>query len=102
MLLGCKPGSKLIEDRNIKHIRVAIHSDGNRDQVRDINIPESITKIVNGLNNCYREPMVFKAQYTLTIVYNDGSEKLVICNGSSIKVNGLTYKINRPITELIN
>ena len=101
-MLSCKSSVQLLKKDNVELISVEHIAADNKRQIDQIFSPKKVDNIINELNDCYQEPLVFKAQYILTILYKSGDRKLVICNGNSIKVDGLTYKINEPVSDIIN
>jgi hypothetical protein len=99
-VLGCN-NSVIIDNNNINVIKFT-HSSDNKISSEDISDRNSIQRIVTELNNAKRELAVFKAICTLKIVYVNGKEQLVLCNGNRIKVNGLTYTLNNSITKIMD
>lgn len=59
-----------------------------------------IAHMIGQLSKAEKKPAYFKAVYTLRIMYGDTSDVVVICNGNYIKINGLTYDMNKPIRIL--
>lgn len=99
-VLGCQ-NSVIIDNNNIKVIKLTLSSN-HKISSEDISDSNSIQRIVTELNKAKRELAVFKAICTLKIVYADGKEQLVLCNNNRIKVNGLTYTLNKPIIKIMD
>ncbi|WP_448698202.1 hypothetical protein ACFGVR_15390 [Mucilaginibacter sp. AW1-3] len=98
-ILGCQ-NSFIIDNNNIRAIKFYLSKDNHvPSEITDKN---NIQRIVAELNRAKRELAVFKAICTLKIVYADGKEQLVLCNNNRIKVNGLTYTLNKSITEIMD
>ncbi|HTE01619.1 MAG TPA: hypothetical protein VK668_20165 [Mucilaginibacter sp.] len=100
-IIGCQDKSSIIKSDNIKIIELKFYT-GNKVFSENISDRQKVQSIVTELNTAKRELSVFKAQYILRIIYSNREEQLIICNGSRIKVNGLTYKLNMPIEKIIS
>jgi hypothetical protein len=99
-IIGCQD-SLHFDNKNeeVKRIEVLFHKDGRRFSKEILN-RDSIQRIMIELEKAKRELAVFKGVITLIIIYHNKDRQLVLCNGSRIKVNGLTYKLNRPLSEV--
>lgn len=98
LLIACK--SQLIENVGIKLIKIEVNKRTDR-QKFNVTSAKKAVAIVNELNHCTKEPVYFKSNYTLTIIYNDGLQRAVFCNGNSMMIDGVTYKIDKYIEEII-
>jgi len=98
--LGCHD-DLTINSNNIKAIKFILSTD-NKVISKSISDSNRIQQIIAELNSAQRELAIFKAIYRLEIVYTDGKEQFVLCNGNRIKVNGLTYILNKSITQIID
>ena len=95
---GCGTKSSLVNEHNIDTIKIAA-SRGDTENVTDL---KKIQEITHTLNNAEIEPAYFKAEITLTFVYHDKRKMLVMFNGRRLKINGVTYIINKTIDEIVN
>ena len=102
MLLSCYNKSHLINSDHIKIIQIVNYLTNNKTTMKTIYDNRKIGNIIGELNQAVKEPSYFKEQYELKVIYEDGVAKLVIGNGDRIKINGLTYKLNRQIGDIIN
>ena len=100
-MIGCEGKSKLFESENIKSITITHHIVSNNKFIIEIHSVDEINKIVDLLNYSRKEPRIFKANYEIKILYNKGLSKLILGNGNMIKVDGLTYKLNQNLNDLI-
>ncbi len=98
MLIACK--SQLIDNVGIKLIKIEINKHADP-QKFNITSAKKAASIVNELNHCTKEPVYFKSNYTLTIIYYNGLQRAVFCNGDSMMIDGVTYKIDKYIEEII-
>lgn len=99
-LIGCQTKPTIIRNNNIKTIEIRFF-EANRPYLKKIHDENSLKEIIAELNKAKIDPAVFIAQYKLTVIYNDGTEQLIICNGNRIKINGVTYKLKRSINEIL-
>jgi hypothetical protein len=101
--LGCQHGESMVPADNIKAIEIDFYKNSyvnGKNTDSTISNPVKINYIINQLNKAELEPAVFKATYKLRIVYDNGNNMLILCNGNRIKLNGLTFKTPTPIIKL--
>ena len=98
LLIACK--SQLIDNTGIKLITIEVNK-RNDSQKYNITSTKKAVAIVNELNHCTKEPVYFKSNYTLAIIYKNGSQRTAFCNGDSMMIDGVTYKIDKYIEEII-
>jgi len=60
-----------------------------------------VNQIVRKVNECETELIYFHPTHRLKIAYEDGREKMILCSGSAIKYDGLTYRLKESINEII-
>jgi hypothetical protein len=102
LALGCTKSPNLIKGDHIKIIQIMHYLSGGKLDVKNLSNPNKISEAVYQLNNAMKEPAYFKGQYILRIIYKNGSIDSVICNNNLIKINGLTYRMERKIDYLFN
>lgn len=88
-LINCK--STIVVVKDIEKITVKNKSTENIEVCDNY----EITKIVKTINNCYKEPYIFRAEYELTICYKNGTNIKILGNNNIIKINGVTYRTKR-------
>jgi len=101
---SCAQQKNMIVAKDIKSISVEVTnlnqpSDTVRSEITD---QSYIAEIVKNLNENYREPIKFYPTHKLRLTYNGGEEKMIYCNGASIKYDGLTYKLKKSIKEILS
>ncbi|WP_295795088.1 hypothetical protein [Mucilaginibacter sp.] len=99
IISGCVRQSKVIPSDNIK--TVEIQTFNHVSSFKIVSDQNEIGKMMRELNKGELDPAVFKTTYLLKITYTDKDERLVVCNGHRIKVNGLTYKLNKSMDEIV-
>jgi hypothetical protein len=99
----CNPGKNLIDNNNINFLRINFSDLKTNGILKtcDITDKKKIEKIVNALNDCTHELWLFKPQCNVIIFYNNRLQKNIYCSVNHIRINGLTYKINSPIDEIL-
>jgi hypothetical protein len=103
LFLGCTSGSVIIGADKVKSIVITLDSSGNHFHLSPIQISnrDSITEIIKKIDACEREPLYFFPTHWISIAYQDGREETILCNGSSLKYDGLTYKLKESIKDII-
>jgi|GEM_PF-2629975 len=99
--MGCRNKGTLVKEDNIDTIKIA-NSLFDTVAVKSITDPEKILYIAHALNNADVEPRYFKPSLILTLIYSDKHKTTIMCMDKYIKVNGLSYVINKPIKDLID
>lgn len=102
ILTGCRDKTVVVIDNDgIKMIQIEVHKD---DRIFSIDISDQskVQKLVAELNRAIREPAIFQVRYRLKIIYFNGSKQNIICNGNRIKVNGLSYKLEKSTNEILS
>jgi len=97
-LLGCQ-SKAIIKDKDVQTIELKCIID-NKPISNLISDQDTIRQIISKLNHAKREPSVFKAVFILRIVYRNAEDQLILCNGSHMKIDGITYKLTQQINEI--
>ena len=98
---SCAKRDNMIAIKDLKSIDVEIVSQSTNTIRREIVDKRYITSIVKELNRSEREPNKFYPTHRLKLNYNNGEEKLIFCNGTSMKFDGLTYKLKKSIEKIL-
>jgi len=99
--MACKSKTKLFDSRGIKSMTIEITKKNTLLRKFDVATPQKIGVIVNGLNNCTQKLLYFHSNYTVIIIYADGSQRMAFCSGRSMMVDGFTYKLDKPADDFI-
>jgi hypothetical protein len=67
----------------------------------EIRNEDSLNQIIRKINECESEPIKFYPTHRLKITYEDGREELILCSGSSLKYDGLTYRLKESIRDIV-
>jgi hypothetical protein len=102
LIQSCSDNHNLINSNNIKSIVITLDSEQRNIALSKIEITnrDSLMRIIAKLNECDKEPIKFYPTQWLKLTYDDGQEKTIVCNGSSMKYNGLTYKLKETIRDI--
>jgi hypothetical protein len=57
--------------------------------------------IIKKINECESEPIKFYPTHRLKITYEDEQERMILCSGSSLNYDGLTYKLKENIKDIV-
>jgi len=103
LFLGCASRSAIIDADKVKSIVITFDSSSNHHRLSPIQIhnQDSITQIIEKLDACEPEPIYFYPTHWISIAYQDGREKMIFCNGSSLKYEGQTYKLKENIKDIV-
>lgn len=99
-LSGCK-NHQLINKSAIKAIKVVRYRDERDSIIINYTGVVKIRHIINALNDSKKEPLYFKANCKLRIIYAD-SILTVLCNGVAIRYKGITYKMSDSMEDILN
>ena len=99
----CSNKTEVINSNNVKEMTIAIDSTAANPFVKEIRVSQkdSLEFILKGLNNCNREPIKFYATHRIKLVYKSGEEEMIFCSGSSMKYKGITYKMDKNISDIV-
>lgn len=99
----CLDEHNLISSNNIKSIIITLDSSQHKIGLNKIEIinRDSLDQIIRKLNECDQEPIKFYPTHRLKLIYENGQEKMVFCNASSMKYEGLTYKLSENVRNII-
>lgn len=100
IMVSCSKKTEIISPKNVKSILVTVN-DNEASSVLIAN-SDSIRVILSKLNDSSQEPIKFYATHRLSVNYNDGKQALVLCSGSSMKIEGRTYKLKETIGDILN
>ncbi len=95
---GCKK-KQLIDERNINEIIILTNIKGSL--VKNLMDTVKIKQVIDELNDAQIEPLYFKSDLILKIIYTDNRSLTILSNRNYIMINGLTYKIDQPILNII-
>lgn len=93
-LLRCS-SSELINSSNVKNISISKNS--NKTIVYNLSDKAKINSFIKKINSAKREIRKFYAEYTVEIVYENGSKDLILVKSKYIKLNGLTYCLSEDL-----
>ena len=99
----CSNKAEVIDSKNIMGMTIAIDSTSENPIPKEIKINQrdSLISIVTELNDCSKQPIKFYPTHRIKLVYNTGKEEMIFCSGSSMKYQGLTYKMDKKIKDII-
>ena len=101
LIASCLKRSEIIKSEDVKSIIVAVN-DNSENRDAEVSDKRSIDDILTRLNEAQRAPIKFYATHELTILYRDGKQIHALCSGSSLKVNGHTYKMKNKIGDILS
>jgi len=99
---SCFESNETISSRNITALEISVIKFPKKDTLysRITNV-DSIHSILRKLNDGNEKLIKFYATCRITVLYSDGRENLVSCSGSSMKVDGVTYRLAEDIQNII-
>ncbi len=68
-----------------------------KDKKISIENKDSICMIANELNRAKKDPAIFISEYKIIVCYKENANMTVLCNSNRIKINGVTYKMNKSL-----
>jgi hypothetical protein len=97
--IQCTNKNGIISSNKVKSIVITLDSTNEHLALPPIEIrnQDSLNQIVKKINECESEPIKFYPTHRLKIAYEDGQEKMILCNGLSLKYDGLTYKLKESM-----
>jgi hypothetical protein len=98
---SCSNKAEIVNSSNVKSIAVVLNDEGNNSSFMQIISSNSIKSILSNLNDAHPEPIKFYPTHRLNITYADGKQLLVLCSGSSMKVEARTYKMKKTIRNIL-
>ncbi|BEG98040.1 hypothetical protein [Bacteroides sedimenti] len=101
LLMSCK-ADNLIRNNNIAKLVLVELLDQNKEKQHAVNNRDSINSLVKTINSADKDPAVFITKYKIIIYYNDNVNDTVLCNSKRIKVDGITYKLDKNLKEIIS
>jgi hypothetical protein len=103
IMQACSSKSPVIKSTAIKSIVITINDNqhNNASNSKEISNQDSVHSIMEKLNRSEQEPIIFYATHLLKINYSDGQAKTVLCNGSAMKYDGVTYRLKETIGKIV-
>jgi|ERR1700733_4196647 len=103
LMLSCAHQHNLIAGDNIRSMVITLDSSQHIAASNPIEITneDSLHQIIRKLNACDQEPIIFYPTHWIKINYGDGKARTVVCNGSSMNYEGLTYRLKESIQNII-
>lgn len=101
--IQCANKNGIISRNKVKSIVITLDSTNEHLTLPPIEIrnEDSLIQIIKKINECESEPIKFYPTHRLKITYADGQEKMILCSGSALKYEGLTYRLNESIKDIV-
>ena|SRR3979490_2087687 len=92
--IQCTNKNGMISSNKVKSIVITFDSAYEHRILPSIEIrnEDSLNQVIRKINECETEPIIFYPTHRVKISYEDGREKMVLCSGSALKYDGLTYR----------
>jgi hypothetical protein len=101
--IQCTNKSRIISSNKVKSIVITLDTTTEHLVLAKIEIrnKDSLKQIIEKINECESEPIKFYPTHRLKVTYEDGQEKMILCSGSSLKFDGLTYRLKDSIRDIV-
>lgn len=101
--IQCTNKKGIISGSKVKSVEVTLGSTDMHPSVSVIEIrnQDSLNRIIETINECESEPIIFYPTHRLKFNYADGLEETILCSGSALKYKGLTYRLNENISDIV-
>lgn len=102
-LFACN-SKELINLDGIRNVVVIINPlEENGEKAKEILIEDKsrIQNIAKHLNRAHREFAIFRSTYRIEVNYANNRKTIILCNGQRINIEGITYKLDSDIEEIV-
>jgi hypothetical protein len=95
--------AEVIESKDLSKIVVTISTVEQKPDstIVVINNRDSINAVLRALNNCSKEPIDFYPTHRIRIIYSNGPASWIYCNSSAMKYDGITYRLDKKIEDIV-
>ena len=95
-IIECK--AQIIESKGIENIIIENINTTQRITITD---NSQITQLLKIINSSSREFYIFIPNYRIIISYVNNKKKVVLLKGMMLKIDGISYKANKKLSEII-